>query len=131
MVAEPSDWRWQISDQFTPWYPTMRIFRQRERDRWDPVIQAVANGLREAADARARGTFALTTATRDGASEHLEQDVVQQAGGVDHALKEQHPWRVDETRYGIVQYPSRPAAIADSLRHYGEYAQSQLQTIAR
>jgi len=41
MIAEPADWRWLAMGDRTPWYPTMRLFRQRTRDRWDPVIDDV------------------------------------------------------------------------------------------
>jgi tetratricopeptide (TPR) repeat protein len=131
MVADPCDWRWQICDEYTPWYPTMRIFRQHERDNWDGVVDAIANQLREAAGVRGRTSFALDASTRDRMTAHSNQDCVHQVSGFNHTLQEAHPWRVDETRYGIVQYPSRPEGIAESLRYYGEYAHLQMQTIAR
>ena len=31
----------------TPWYPSMRLFRQRELGQWDEVIEEVRNALRE------------------------------------------------------------------------------------
>lgn len=39
------DWRWFLGRSDTVWYPTMRLFRQSERGRWDPVIQQVAEDL--------------------------------------------------------------------------------------
>jgi tetratricopeptide (TPR) repeat protein len=41
------DWRWQLRRDDTPWYPTMRLFRQREPGRWEPVIERVVAALRE------------------------------------------------------------------------------------
>jgi hypothetical protein len=38
---------------------------------------------------------------------------------------------VDETRYGLIEYPARPEIIADSLRYYGEYRHLQTQTMGR
>jgi Flp pilus assembly protein TadD len=32
------DFRWMLERSDTPWYPTMRLYRQRERGRWDDVI---------------------------------------------------------------------------------------------
>ncbi len=44
------DWRWLHGTDLSPWYPTMRLFRQdRPRD-WDPVIARVADALRATAD---------------------------------------------------------------------------------
>jgi hypothetical protein len=40
-----ADWRWMRHRNDTPWYPTMRLFRQREEGRWDTVIEEVAREL--------------------------------------------------------------------------------------
>ncbi len=34
-----ADWRWMIDRNDSPWYPTMRLFRQQAEGRWDTVIQ--------------------------------------------------------------------------------------------
>jgi tetratricopeptide (TPR) repeat protein len=39
------DWRWLLAREVTPWYPTMRLFRQPERGDWQSVIQIVQNAL--------------------------------------------------------------------------------------
>lgn len=39
------DWRWGLEGETTPWYPTMRLFRQQEANNWDPVIAAVGDAL--------------------------------------------------------------------------------------
>ena len=39
------DWRWGLEGSSTPWYPTMRLFRQQEANNWDPVIAAVGDAL--------------------------------------------------------------------------------------
>ena len=40
-----ADWRWMLERDDTPWYPTMRLFRQREAGNWDQVIDKVAAQL--------------------------------------------------------------------------------------
>jgi ADP-heptose:LPS heptosyltransferase len=40
-------WRWFLEREDSPWYPTMRIFRQPHPGDWDSVIRAVASALRE------------------------------------------------------------------------------------
>jgi tetratricopeptide (TPR) repeat protein len=40
-----SDYRWGIDRSDSPWYPTLRIFSQRERDDWKPVFAAIAAEL--------------------------------------------------------------------------------------
>ena len=39
------EWRWGLRSERTPWYPSMRIFRQREAMEWQPVIAKVAEEL--------------------------------------------------------------------------------------
>ncbi len=39
------DWRWLLGRDDTPWYPTMRLYRQAEDRRWPPVIARIAQDL--------------------------------------------------------------------------------------
>ena len=43
------DWRWLLGRDDTPWYPTMRLYRQAEDRRWPPVIARIARDLAAAA----------------------------------------------------------------------------------
>jgi hypothetical protein len=43
------DWRWMAERDDTPWYPSMRLFRQSRDGGWTPVIAQVAAALRELA----------------------------------------------------------------------------------
>ncbi len=47
MLRRSADWRWLRERGDTPWYPTMRLFRQDQRGSWEPVVAAVATALRE------------------------------------------------------------------------------------
>jgi tetratricopeptide (TPR) repeat protein len=40
-------WRWFLERDDSPWYPTMRIFRQPQPGDWDSVIHSVAAALRK------------------------------------------------------------------------------------
>jgi tetratricopeptide (TPR) repeat protein len=39
------DWRWLLVREDSPWYPTMRLFRQSEKNEWEDVFQRVAREL--------------------------------------------------------------------------------------
>jgi tetratricopeptide (TPR) repeat protein len=39
------DWRWTLSGDTTPWYPTARLFRQTSPGDWDSVVERVGAGL--------------------------------------------------------------------------------------
>ncbi|HEY9836969.1 MAG TPA: tetratricopeptide repeat protein, partial [Vampirovibrionales bacterium] len=41
------DWRWMLHRSDSPWYPTMRLFRQEERGDWQGVFDTVAECLTE------------------------------------------------------------------------------------
>lgn len=45
LVPYACDWRWGESGETTPWYPSVRVFRQGEDRRWEPVIKRVAQEL--------------------------------------------------------------------------------------
>ncbi len=45
MTPKPSDCRWLIDRTDSPWYPTVRLFRQRNPGAWDQVIADVAAAL--------------------------------------------------------------------------------------
>jgi len=39
------DWRWLLGQEDSPWYPTMRLFRQKERGDWEEVFSQVHTNL--------------------------------------------------------------------------------------
>ena len=41
-----ADWRWLMERNDSPWYPTMRLFRQPRLRDWEAVIQQIAKELR-------------------------------------------------------------------------------------
>jgi tetratricopeptide (TPR) repeat protein len=45
MVPFSPDWRWLLGREDTPWYPTMRLFRQPKRRDWRSVMARVAEEL--------------------------------------------------------------------------------------
>jgi tetratricopeptide (TPR) repeat protein len=40
------DWRWLMQREDSPWYPSMRLFRQKSRGDWPGVFQRVASELK-------------------------------------------------------------------------------------
>ena len=45
LVPEPADWRWLLGRTDSPWYPTLRLFRQHKPTDWAPVMQEAAQAL--------------------------------------------------------------------------------------
>jgi hypothetical protein len=47
LLRKAADWRWFRNRDDSPWYPTARLFRQRVRGEWEPVLLDVARALVE------------------------------------------------------------------------------------
>jgi len=47
LLKKVPEWRWGLEGETTFWYPSMRLFRQRERGDWNEVMARVAEALQE------------------------------------------------------------------------------------
>ena len=45
MIHKPCDWRWLETGERTPWYGSIRLFRQEQPGQWAPVVMQVAEAL--------------------------------------------------------------------------------------
>jgi hypothetical protein len=45
LLHSDPDWRWLDGTDESPWYPTMRLFRQRRAGEWQPVIESVCDEI--------------------------------------------------------------------------------------
>ncbi len=48
------DWRWLLDRSDSPWYPTMRLFRQAAPGQWSDVFRAIQGELVDLAASRDR-----------------------------------------------------------------------------
>ena len=46
LLPKAPDWRWLLGRDDSPWYPSMRIFRQTTLGDWEPIIERVAGELK-------------------------------------------------------------------------------------
>jgi hypothetical protein len=53
LLQADADWRWMDNREDSPWYPTMRLFRQERAGDWGPVVGEVRDRLQELVRARA------------------------------------------------------------------------------
>jgi hypothetical protein len=47
LLQKVPDWRWGLEGDTTFWYPSIRLFRQTERENWDEVMERVAEALQQ------------------------------------------------------------------------------------
>ncbi|MFL9962291.1 hypothetical protein PQR02_14560 [Paraburkholderia sediminicola] len=57
LVPAYTDWRWMTERKDNPWYPSMRLFRQRTLGEWDTVIGEVRGALQEWCAVRSDATM--------------------------------------------------------------------------
>jgi tetratricopeptide (TPR) repeat protein len=50
LVPYAPDWRWMTETDSSPWYPTMRLFRQKKHGDWESVFVDVRRALRDELD---------------------------------------------------------------------------------
>jgi Flp pilus assembly protein TadD len=46
LIAIPQDWRWLLNRNDSPWYPTVRLFRQKEQRNWESVFNEILKELK-------------------------------------------------------------------------------------
>jgi tetratricopeptide (TPR) repeat protein len=124
LIPNPADWRWLENRDASPWYPTMRLFRQRDHGDWGEVIRRVTAALevriREGNDHASASQVAVTSAPV-ARLKPIPRPVVRLNRGLSC---------VAETRVGIVQYfPDQPQA-GKAIEWCGEHLQSQLDLLA-
>jgi Flp pilus assembly protein TadD len=46
LIAHEPDWRWMLNRGDSPWYPTIRLFRQKEHGNWEELSHRVTEQLK-------------------------------------------------------------------------------------
>jgi hypothetical protein len=57
-VPKIPDWRWLLEREDSPWYPTLRLFRQQTLGDWSGAFSRMVEPLRELVEKRVRGASA-------------------------------------------------------------------------
>jgi ADP-heptose:LPS heptosyltransferase len=52
LLHSDCDWRWMRNRTDSPWYPSMRLFRQNHPGEWPPVIARVKQELKRLASSQ-------------------------------------------------------------------------------
>jgi Tfp pilus assembly protein PilF len=45
LIPTMPDWRWMLGREDSPWYPTMRLFRQQQRGDWSAPVSEIAEAI--------------------------------------------------------------------------------------
>jgi FkbM family methyltransferase len=126
LLPKPCDWRWLEERADTPWYPTMRLFRQTRRRVWSDVVDQVKVALR----GRVREQPSTIRATPSIVDTSGKQVTLAPRAGVPL------PWKAGlaafvEMRHGMLQYFPDEGVEGESIGWFGEYLQLQLEVLER
>ena len=117
MLPKIADWRWLEGRGDSPWYPTMRLFRQHTQGVWRDVIDQVVAALQD----RVQGVDVLApppqTPQRDETARPMDSG--HRMGFSAAAF----------TRMGTLQYLPDEALVGDSIRWYGELLQPYIDML--
>ncbi|MDA8428600.1 MAG: tetratricopeptide repeat protein, partial [Geobacteraceae bacterium] len=144
-----AEWRWLMDREDSPWYPTMRLFRQERPGEWGGVLKRVAEALAALVDEQGnsgQATGAVESSYAAGArlleqgdlagAEHCFRRIVRQAPdlpdphhslGVVLQLEERLPEAIEQYRSAIARDPGFVKAhynLATALWHYGTYQEA-------
>jgi tetratricopeptide (TPR) repeat protein/GR25 family glycosyltransferase involved in LPS biosynthesis len=68
LLHKVPDWRWGLEGDTSFWYPSMRLFRQRERGNWDEVMNRLAQELQKHFGDTSTPQLAARTVPKTGAT---------------------------------------------------------------
>lgn len=128
LLPQSSDWRWLENRDDSPWYPSMRLFRQAKRGDWRDVVDRIARRL---GDSHWEDSPSIAPIAQDKATHSPRVGVTV---ATDPRILAGHRagfTAVAETRHGIMQYFPDDPQIGVSIRWYGEYLEEQLRFLAR
>jgi len=123
LLMNPPEWRWMSGRNDSPWYPTMRLFRQPKQGDWPGAIRDLANALREAVQRSRNGP---ARAEPNGAGTFIP---LSPAANPQQALP--GLTGAAETIAGTVQYDPEQPIVGKAIEYYGEYLRPQVELLAR
>jgi hypothetical protein len=118
LTPTPADWRWLEGREDSPWYPTMRLFRQKDAGSWGDVVAHVVTALE---------------ALRDGINDVPASvpRAVPPLARIRRSVILKHVARTCHTRVGRMQYLPQSGTVGTSLERYGEHLQAQVDFLSR
>ncbi len=124
LISEPPDLRWLTGREDSPWYPTMRLFRQRVPGRWDDVVERVAGELARGPAAWER--LAAASFARGAGPEPIAAQLDAREHAIDAGMAQ-----LAETRQGLLMFDPGEVFAGPSIERYGEWLHGQLELALR
>lgn len=117
------DWRWLLDRDDTPWYPSMRLFRQTVLGDWETVFKRMGAALRERAGERAA---VVPHVAADVSATTTSPVAVDRRVLLDTGFN-----RVQHGRHGVFLFNRHDVYIGRSLQEYGEFSEREIERFRR
>ena len=126
LLPSSADWRWMEAREDSPWYPTMRLFRQRVAGDWSEAVARVIAALELEVSKRSgrRNVDQLIMLDK------RQPMVAGEPTGYD-AVPVPRIANACRARVGMIQYMGGPESSARSIAYYGEYLQQHIDVLER
>ncbi|MEO8484936.1 MAG: tetratricopeptide repeat protein [Betaproteobacteria bacterium] len=125
LLPTPAEYRWMTEREDTPWYPTLRLFRQRASREWEPVIARVARSLADWRVGWPHGREVELPAPRFSSAQVPPERPIADAGPIPGLAM------AAETRSGFIQFVPDEPRIGPSLEYLGEWMQPRVHLLLR
>ncbi|HJN12491.1 MAG TPA: FkbM family methyltransferase [Pirellulaceae bacterium] len=123
------DWRWLLDRDDSPWYPSMRLFRQRTMGDWNDVFQRIATALRPRVESKC-GVTNIVTADQQLVVDTIGQKRPASIDAERHDSTRIHIAgfnRLHTCRHGVLLFNKNDMYIGRSLERYGEFSEGELE----
>ncbi|MFV1966392.1 MAG: FkbM family methyltransferase [Pirellulaceae bacterium] len=119
------DWRWLLERDDSPWYPSMRLFRQQQLGDWEEVFARIADALRHRISPASEP--ASCTAVDDAPAEMAKPPADTRVEP--HHMLDTRFNSLVQSRYGFTLFNRNDIYIGRSLDHYGEYSEGEVELL--
>lgn len=118
LLPHAADWRWLLNRTDSPWYPTMRLFRQPRTGDWQTVIAQVRHHLTSLVRAKKIATYPHDPSFLiNNAQRAIDEDRLEDAACFLEQYVNDHPHDI-KTRYNLAYVYSRSNKPAQACEHY-------------
>jgi FkbM family methyltransferase len=126
-----TDWRWLLEREDSPWYPTLRIFRQTSFGDWDSVLPRVVEALvgwvvEDGGDPARPLDIPEALVVRKASTNDLPEALAKQVFG-----DERLDYRIVRARHGWMLANPNDIYIGRALLEYGEYNEIESRFLHR
>ncbi|HXJ02835.1 MAG TPA: FkbM family methyltransferase, partial [Micropepsaceae bacterium] len=125
------DWRWLLDREDSPWYPTMRLFRQQTDGDWKPVFAKIEQELDALRSDRRTLPDRRVSETVISPSERKSAEPEASASAARRPLLENANLRLKRCKHGTMMFYANDTYIGRSLDLYGEFSEGEMALFER